>query len=556
MNETIGAKGIGNDYRKTLKIKKTEKKKLLDYKHQKNIKKLEKEVRKSQRLLLISAVPIIIAGKSLESIISNNDDKLTEKEIPVFSEDFNVKEESKNNNTKNISSVKLKLQEKETVTIKIENIERKYTISTEQEQVNIKKNSNKATTFDTDSKKENIKETHTQQEPKETSNEEKIVKNKIPILLLPFALISLPKEKHQDELEKYQKSQEQEQNNFDKIQSKRIIELYENRMKDLKIDLRKLIFEYNTLVDDSKKLITSDDSEQLLNKLDLIINKMEELQEKIKIEDISKYDDNYVYQLVNEYIETFDNKEFISTIKDSPMYVEISNKLDELNKEKDKLKKEVNSRLEFLSEKEDKLEEFNNKYFDFKDFNDKLLDFQDNAKFITEELDKKVKSNTTEIEESIIRVENTKKITSLLLAMLAISSLKNPGVRNSKATAVGALVGLYFLNKMQKKTAKVEKRKIIKVEDYSKEIEGKISQIDSVYELLQKTSNKIDKFIKEFEKEYQEFFGKIKECDKILSDLESVKKSIKEKEYEIEKIKKDQNEILNLNNDKVKVLKT
>ena len=55
MNETIGAKGGHNDYRRTLIIKKNKKKK-----EDKELKELEKKVKRKQQIILIKTIKIII----------------------------------------------------------------------------------------------------------------------------------------------------------------------------------------------------------------------------------------------------------------------------------------------------------------------------------------------------------------------------------------------------------------------------------------------------------------------------------------------------------------
>ena len=70
--------------------------------------------------------------------------------------------------------------------------------------------------------------------------------------------------------------------------------------------------------------------------------------------------------------------------------------------------------------------------------------------------------------------------------------------------------------------------------------------------MLNKTKKQVDKMIKKFKEDYSEFMGVIPECDKLLSNLESVKEQLSEREYEIAKIKSEQTKNLAKNEAQVK----
>ena len=89
---------------------------------------------------------------------------------------------------------------------------------------------------------------------------------------------------------------------------------------------------------------------------------MEELKQKIKIDDISKYDDNYIYTLIEDYLDEFKNGNVVSKIKDSPIYIEVASKIDELDKRKDSLNDKLTEKKEKLEDKKRKFNEFKEKY--------------------------------------------------------------------------------------------------------------------------------------------------------------------------------------------------
>ncbi|MBR5370281.1 MAG: hypothetical protein IK137_03140 [Bacilli bacterium] len=66
MDETIGVKGGHNDRRRTLIISKKQKEKLKKYQEEKELKELEKEVKRKQKYTLIKTLPIVIVGQTIK----------------------------------------------------------------------------------------------------------------------------------------------------------------------------------------------------------------------------------------------------------------------------------------------------------------------------------------------------------------------------------------------------------------------------------------------------------------------------------------------------------
>ena len=52
-----------------------------------------------------------------------------------------------------------------------------------------------------------------------------------------------------------------------------------------------------------------------MDRLSEVIEKIELLKSKINIDNLNKYDDNYIYTLIEEYLSEFKNGKVISSIK-------------------------------------------------------------------------------------------------------------------------------------------------------------------------------------------------------------------------------------------------
>ena len=161
-------------------------------------------------------------------------------------------------------------------------------------------------------------------------------------------------------------------------------------------------------------------------------------------------------------------------------------------------------------------------------------------------------ATATSVQERVqVQVVGMQKQSRRLLNILAMSMMV-PGARSARGLATMAATYLYFMRNVMRPRTVTRRYKTIKVTDYHKEIESSLSQLTDIGKLLKKTSNQIDITIKEFEKEFKEYFDIIPECRNLLADLEKVKEEIKEKEYELQRIKQEQEKNLEKNNAKEK----
>ena len=495
MDETIGVKGGRNDRRKILiniKNKKT-----------KALKELEKDVRKKQTYTLIKTLPIVIVGSVFKELTNNPKHKRIKKEQDIVFEDDKPKKKEKTN------EVIIVLKDGTDQVIEVP-------IKTPKENHNNKKSNQKVQ----EEKQNSIPIPTTEEVTKETSN------------------INI------EELNEKQKKK------FQKLRARKIIDVYETQLKDIRYELRSLLIDYNTLIDKQDKIKESKEEDLILDRLNEVIRKIEELKDKIRIEDIDKYDDNYIYTLIEGCLSDFKDKKIIEEIKDSELYVLISSKLDEFNKKKDKLKDEVESQKEQLKQKEEKFEELKEKYLKLDKFNKDLNNFYREQELILKEMQEKIDKSVTVTEKVKVQIEMMNRQTTQLLTRLSFLMLI-PGRRGAKAFAAMFAIYRNMAKQAIRPKTVTKKYKEIKVYDYSKDIENSINEIEKATQDLSKSGKDINKIITQVKEEFADYINEIHECSVLLNNLEKVKSNIKEKEYELERIKYKQQKELEKNNFKV-----
>ena len=538
MNETIGVKGGKNDRRRTLLITKKMKERLEAY-HQeqkeKEFKELEKKVKLQQKLVAVAAVPIAAFGQVYLTLTHDN---LKKKEL-ALKEAIELLEKENLFSEKDTEEIIRALKEGNIFDLD-EELLGKLGLSFE-----TKKQVSEidATEFNDQDKKE---------------KQEISLETKAAVL----NVIEITLEEKEQKLHKEQATPEEElkagitavdtiDQKLDKLKNHKIVDEYEHKLKEVRKDLRQLVFEYNVVSEASDELYDSKEADELLDRLNEIIKKIEELKRKIDIPDIDKYDDNYLYTLVSDYIEEFKNKNFVSEIKDSALYIMISEKLDELDTKKDNLQTKIETKKSRLEIDEMRIEQIKDNYYSFEKFNDDLVKFQSEQDKLLDEIKDKMAKATTIQERVETQVVGMHRQSRRLLTLMA-ASMMLPGARSARGLATMAATYLYFMRNIMRPNVRTRTLRTIKVEDYHKEIERSIADLENVKDLLSKTSRQIDSTIREFETEFKDYLNEFPECRELLSNLEKIKDEILEKEYELVRIKEEQEKNLEKNDAKVK----
>ena len=542
MNETIGVKGGRNDRRRRMLITKKMKEKLeLYYKEQKEkeFKELEKKVKLQQKLTALVAIPIAAVGQVYETLTNDSEKKkelLLKEAIELIEKENMFSESDKKEIIQALKSGNIFSLNEELLG--------KLGLSFE--------STKQVAELD-------LTEFNKEKEQKEVSPETKeAVLSVVELTLEEKEQKLFPKKEKElenvsteTELKSGIKQTDSIDEKLDKLKNHKIIEEYEHELKDIRKDLRELIFEYNVISKEADNVYESKEADILLDRLNAIIKKIEELKRRLNIPDIDKYDDNYLYVLVADYIEEFKNKNFVSDIKDSALYIMISEKLDELDHKKDNLQTKIDNKKSSLELDENRMEEIKDKYYNFEKFNNEITKFQETQDKLLDEIKDKMSKAVSVQERVETQVVGMHRQSRRLLTLMT-ASLMLPGARTARGLATMAASYMYFMRNIMRPNVRTRTLRTIKVEDYHKEIESSISELDNVSVLLSKTSKQLDATIKQVEKEFKDYLDHIPECKELLANLEKIKQEIEEKEYELAKIKEQQEKNLEKNVAKVK----
>ena len=553
MNEAIGAKAGKQDRKRRIIITANQKKKIKENyqrKKQERIKKLEKDVKNLELASFLVAVPIAVAGNTVETLLNLRDEKEDER---LEAKGLQIEERQKAKGLQKDELHKANKLELEETAVYIEDYQsndRKFTDHGYPKTIDGKEIVGYPSKKTIEIKRKeypkiveakvSLEENNKRIERKETLEQKKEIEIK---------------GQQQTEIKAPTTQIENlEQNKiFQKVADKKIVAGYEEKLKEVRGELKKLIYEYNVLAQAAEDLTDSKEAEEVLQQLSIIIKKIEELKEKIKIENPEAENDTYLTEIVYQYIEEFSNKNTVAEVKDSELYIMIADKLEEVTEKTETLTNKVEDTKDKLELDEEAFANLKESYYNFENFNNQLIIFQNEQDYLLKDLEKKVSESTTVTEQVEYRVQLLNRQNKRLLQMIALPMLI-PGNRSAKAIATATASYLYFMRNLLTPRLKEQRYRVISVIDYSREIENNISRIEDATHTLGKTSNKLEEMIKKIEVDFKDYLDQIPECRELLNNLNKLLGDLKEKEEELEKTKQEQEKLLETNNQKVKTL--
>lgn len=559
MNETIGEKGGRRDRKRTIIITSENKKKLKEYyKKKKKLKleKLEREVKNLQLASFLVAVPISIAGNIYDAMFHVIDEtKEEEKEKGLQKE---LRDKAKGLQVEELHQTeKLELSETSTYIEDYQTNDRKFTDYGYPRTIEGKMIVSLADNKKLNSVKTNIEITLPPQIAKTqvslTENNKLGKKEDILNQTNQESKIEVLEEK-QDTIPMPAAGMSFIENTvFQKAQDKTLVVKYEEKFKNIREELKELIYEYNVLAQETNDIYTSKEAENILHQLNMVIKKLEELKGKIKVEVADLENDNYLIELVDGYIESFKNKKIVDEVKDSALYIMLADKVEELTTKTGSLNTKLEDKKEELELDEEKIETLKDAYYNYDNFNNQLISFQYEQDFMLKELEQRVQESTSITEQVEYRIQLMTKQSKRLLKMLALPMMI-PGGRSAKAMATATAAYMYFMKNLMNPRLQQKKYRIISVTDYSREIENNISKVSDAINLIGKTSDKLEEMITKLEKDFKDYIDEIPECKELLSNLNKLLSELKQKEEELVKTKSKQENLLEKNNQKVKTL--
>ena len=325
-------------------------------------------------------------------------------------------------------------------------------------------------------------------------------------------------------------------NEISKIKSKKILEEYEDKLKDLRYKLRTSYYEQSIL--DEVKELEDNPSNENLKKINKLIDKLDDYKENISINTKYLVEENYIKELVNEDMKKIQEESLLVEESASDVFKSIDSKVEEIKKIENNIKENIEQEKIWKNIDEEKLEELKEKDLNIEKHKNDLIKFQDEEDKITKVVQEKIKKETNIFEKERIKLSGM-SIGSALAIRNVRRNMRPIGVRSGRKIFNFITTYLYYFSMINTVKPIRNRYKKLDLNKYQKEVEKSLEEIDKVLIDIKKTGKKLEKTIKDFIMKYEKY-SNTSEYKSILDNLMQMEKELKEKEYEIEKIKKQE----------------
>ena len=318
----------------------------------------------------------------------------------------------------------------------------------------------------------------------------------------------------------------------EKLKEKQIVSDYEEKLKEIRIQLRNSYFEEEILLEAFE--LENNPSEENLDKLNELIDRLEKYRESIKINADIEIDDDYISALSEEELRELEHE---STLLENTKYEvikSIDKKVEEIKIIEDSVTERLEERKEIKELDDEKFDELKEQQSSIEDFKDELDDFQVQQQRIVRIVGQKISINNNLLKSSIQLSGIALASTFALMAMKR--QMRIPGVRSGRRLFNIAAIYLFYSGMMKQNKLLDNRRKTIELEEYIKDIETNIDEMDKILANIKSSMNRIKDQISQLSQQFSQYAENI-EFKKLIANLEQMQKALEEKEYEIQKMK-------------------
>ena len=343
------------------------------------------------------------------------------------------------------------------------------------------------------------------------------------------------------------KEKTKEEKKLEKIEEAKIVEKYSNKLKEIRTDLRETSFEQKLLQVEEKETKQVDVT---INKLNNLIEKVDTLEEKIASPENEKYNSDYLYVIVDEYLDDFKNSKEVEEITTSPLFIDISNKIEEVVEEKELIEEKHELKKEILNIDNKKLSKVKEDYQKENNFKEKINNFSKETKEEIEKLNEEIKK--VEQKDTLkLRITHANRLLSLMMIIVAAQMIPNTKKTTTNliiSTSIVVVLLKRIINK-NKKNINVDITKSI--EDYSNQLEKELLTIDDLLIGINRSLNNVEVLLIQIRSDFHEYQN-YPEYQELIDNLEKLRNDLNEKKYELDQEKKKQQDNIIKNKSRVK----
>ena len=352
----------------------------------------------------------------------------------------------------------------------------------------------------------------------------------------------------------------------EKIQIAIIEEIKEYIDDDLK-EIDELSYKINALKDKEEDEVLLEEAkkikkelEELIKLIELFRQKYENIYNKIKIQDLKVIDNDILEISIKDYINSAkdgkDTSDFFNKIEEVVIYLDVLNKIIDIDKNKDELEIKVDEKIDLFEERDKDFEETLDSKAKIEDINYDIEKYNDIVKSALEDLERKM-SNSTEI-NSRIETTTRRAINFGRIIAAAVMLAQTPHIPPTprgillRTGLVGAAIHL-LLNSVYTETTSRRIDTITYI-DFNREILNNKEIIAESLKMIGTSYDELQQVKKMFEEEFEEYAKDIPEYAELIKNIMELEKELQRQEEKTNEYSNELDEKLKLNNEKIKTI--
>lgn len=332
-------------------------------------------------------------------------------------------------------------------------------------------------------------------------------------------------------------------------------------------EIERIKYELSVIDDKEKDEETSKEIELLVDRLNKLIAKLEQIKKDLysnNYSDIIKHitSDAVIKELMNEYKTAFNNNDDISQaqllqIVQIREYINLLNEVVDVETKTSKLNDTLNEKKDKFDIRDTEFDKLEGKYNDIVKVNNHIKNFTNDFNYIVSNLEARVKSSYDITKTVEYKSEIVINYAKLLTATLAMSSSRIiPPTRGGNLLKTGLLIGSIASLASFARVRTKQSKTITKISyiDYESDILKNINSIKNVGLTIDKAMHDLKYIKEEFDKEFSEYKSSIPEFYELMINLNKVEKELKVRKQLTIDFERKLDYTLQKNNTKVKKL--
>ena len=508
MNENIGSKGKGNDYRRVLKNVERKKMKLREQSKKNRPKKkrvvqitdsnysFEPDSKKKRRVVLVSPTPPEVVENGTKVVLQNPKPR-KKKGISVIDIDQEMKQKEQQ------PSEQTPVQTKETPSPK--NVEQVKPVPVVIPDVAEKENK----PIQKDAKPE-------KQEPLRPKKRRKVG--------TPLT-------------------------DRERIENEALVKVLNEKIYDIEYELRDLAYREWVIQKQVDAVQEQQEAEKLAAQLEEILVALQKLLDDLNDNDYL-FDQTYLEELGIHLVHKISNREYVG---DNRFILYFDQLISEIEKSKDRveqLKERTEEKGEELGLVEEDYNRYLDEYYNQEKISGMVQDMVQRQEAILRDIDGKLANAVSTAERTHYVMDGISKQTKNLMAGLAVGMLV-PGIRGASAVALGVVATVTGIRHLVAPPSHAVHEKTVKVDDYQKIIRKGSMDIGMARALLNENMKYLEDIMEQCEREFSSYPA----YDSIAADFEKLQVVLMEQDAYFAKMEDDLYKKENVNKEQLKLVR-